>query len=76
LGDSVRVENGGLVLSHARVGAGSIVAADTLVPEGAEFPGDSYIEGTPGRRIRDTTEQEREETRQRVAAAYSRVRRA
>ena len=36
----------------------------------------SYIEGTPGRRVRETTEQEREETRQRVAAAYSRVSRA
>jgi carbonic anhydrase/acetyltransferase-like protein (isoleucine patch superfamily) len=76
LGDGVRVEDGGLVLSYARVGAGSIVAADALVPEGAEFADNSYIEGTPGRRVRETTPQEREETHQRVAEAYSRVRRA
>ncbi len=76
LGNGVRVEDGGLVLSYARVGSGSVVAADSLVPEGVEFPENSYIEGTPGRRVRDTTPQEREETLQRVAEAYSRVSRA
>ena len=50
LGDGVRVEDGGLVLSTSKVGAGSIVAADALVPEGVEFPDNSYISGTPGRR--------------------------
>jgi carbonic anhydrase/acetyltransferase-like protein (isoleucine patch superfamily) len=69
LGDGVRVEDGGLVLSTARVGTGSIVAAGALVSEGAEFADNSYIDGTPGRRLRDTTPDEREETRQRVAAA-------
>jgi carbonic anhydrase/acetyltransferase-like protein (isoleucine patch superfamily) len=62
LGDGTRVEDGGLVLSTSRVGAGSIVAADALVSEGAEFPDNSYISGTPGRRLRDTTAQERQET--------------
>jgi carbonic anhydrase/acetyltransferase-like protein (isoleucine patch superfamily) len=69
LGDGVRVEDGGLVLSQSRVGAGSIVAADALVPEGVTFPEHSFIHGTPGRRIRDTTPEERAETRQRVADA-------
>ena len=69
LGDSVRVENGGLVLSTSSVGSGSIVAADALVSEGAEFPDNSFISGTPGRRLRATTLAEREETRQRVADA-------
>jgi carbonic anhydrase/acetyltransferase-like protein (isoleucine patch superfamily) len=69
LGDGVRVEDGGLVLSTSRVGAGSVVAADALVPEGATFPPNSYIAGTPGRRLRETTPQERAETLQQVAAA-------
>jgi carbonic anhydrase/acetyltransferase-like protein (isoleucine patch superfamily) len=69
LGDGVRVEDGGLVLSNSRVGAGSIVAADALVAEGVEFPPNSYVSGTPGRRVRDTTAEEREETRRLVAAA-------
>ena len=69
LGDGTRVEDGGLVLSTSRVGAGSIVAADALVPEGAEFPEHSYISGTPGRRVRDTTAEERAETLRMVAAS-------
>ncbi len=69
LGDGVRVEDGGLVLSGSSVGAGSVVAADSLVPEGASFPENSYVEGTPGRHQRDTTPEEREETRRLVAEA-------
>ena len=71
LGDGVRVENGGLVLSTSKVGAGSIVAADALVAEGVEFAEDSYISGTPGRRVRDTTPEEREETRRLVAEVFT-----
>lgn len=71
LGDGTRVEDGGLVLSTSTVGAGSIVAADALVAEGVKFPDNSYISGTPGRRIRDTTPEERAETLAMVARALS-----
>ncbi|MBV8717036.1 MAG: gamma carbonic anhydrase family protein [Chloroflexi bacterium] len=70
VGDGTRVEDGGLVLSTSKVGAGSIVAADALVSEGAEFPENSYISGTPGRRIRDTTPEERAETLAMIRAAF------
>jgi carbonic anhydrase/acetyltransferase-like protein (isoleucine patch superfamily) len=71
LGDGVRVEDGGLVLSTSKVGAGSVVAADALVPEGAAFPPNSYIAGTPGRRLRETTPEERAETLRLVADALA-----
>jgi len=71
LGDAVRVEDGGLVLSNARVGSESIVDAAALVPEGVEFPENSFISGTPGRRLRDTTPEERAETRRRVETALN-----
>src|SRR5207248_929729 len=71
LGDGVRVEDGGLVLSNSRVGAGSIVAPDALVSEGVEFPARSYISGTPGRRVRETTADERAETARLLAAALA-----
>ena len=71
LGDGTRVEDGGLVLSTSSVGAGSVVAADALVPEGAEFPEHSYISGTPGRRLRETTAEERQETLRMIAAALA-----
>jgi carbonic anhydrase/acetyltransferase-like protein (isoleucine patch superfamily) len=69
LGDGTRVEDGGLVLSTSKVGAGSIVAADALVPEGVEFPDNSYISGTPGRRARETTPEERQATLRMIEAA-------
>ena len=72
LGDGTRVEDGALVLSTSRVGAGSIVAADALVSEGAEFPANSYISGTPGRRLRETTPEERRATLKMVAEALRR----
>lgn len=72
VGAGTRVEDGGLVLSHSKVGAGCIVAADSLVPEGAEYPENSYISGTPGRRRRDTTPEERQETLEMIANALSR----
>lgn len=71
LGDGTRVEDGGLVLSNSRVGGGSIVAEDALVPEGVEFPENSYISGTPGRRVRDTTAEERSATRRMISEALA-----
>jgi carbonic anhydrase/acetyltransferase-like protein (isoleucine patch superfamily) len=69
LEDNVRVEDGALVLSTSRVGSGSIVAAGSLVTEGAEFEPNSYISGTPGRRLRETTSEERAQTREMVGEA-------
>jgi carbonic anhydrase/acetyltransferase-like protein (isoleucine patch superfamily) len=70
LGDNVRIEDRGLVLSGARVGMGSIVAAGALVTENAEFPADSYLSGTPARRVRETTAEERAETERRLAELF------
>jgi carbonic anhydrase/acetyltransferase-like protein (isoleucine patch superfamily) len=66
LGSGVRVEDGALVLSYSTVGPGSIVAAGSLVPENATFEPNSYISGVPGRRLRDTTHEERAETSARL----------
>ena len=71
VGDGVRVEDGSRVLSGSAVGAGSIVAAHSLVPEGVSFPADSYISGTPGRRERDTTAEERAATVAQIAAVLA-----
>ena len=70
LGDNVRVEDGGLVLTGARVAAGSIVAPDALVTENAEFPENSYLSGSPARRARETMPEERAETARRVAELF------
>jgi carbonic anhydrase/acetyltransferase-like protein (isoleucine patch superfamily) len=72
LGQNVRVEDGGLVLSYSTIGDGSIVAAGSLVPENSTFEPNSYISGVPGRRVRDTTPEEREETSARLRLALER----
>jgi carbonic anhydrase/acetyltransferase-like protein (isoleucine patch superfamily) len=69
IGDGVRVEDGGLVLSRSSVGTGSVIAAGSLVTEGTAFADNSYIEGSPARRIRETTPAERAETARRRGVA-------
>lgn len=69
VGDRVRVEDGALVLTGSTVGSGSVIAGGSLVPENATFPENSYVEGTPGRRLRDTTPEERAETEARLTSA-------
>lgn len=71
LGDGVRVEAGAAVLSRSWLGAGSVVSAGSLVTEGASFPDNSYLDGTPARRLRDTTPEERAETRRMVRGALA-----
>jgi carbonic anhydrase/acetyltransferase-like protein (isoleucine patch superfamily) len=51
---------GAIILNGAHIGAESIVAAGTLVPEGKEFPPGSLVIGSPGRVLRPITEEERQ----------------
>lgn len=47
--DQVLIGMSATVLNGARIGAGSIVAAGTLVTEGAEIPPRSLVMGSPGK---------------------------
>lgn len=49
---------GATILSHARIGAYSIVGAGALVTERKEFPERSLIIGVPAKRVREVTEEE------------------
>lgn len=60
LEDYVLVAMSATVLSGARIGAGSIVAANALVPENREIPPRSLVVGTPAKVIREITEVEYE----------------
>ena len=66
LGDAVLVEPDATILTGSSVGEGSIVQAGALVPEGKAFPARSVIAGTPGRVVRQTTDEEVAATRQRA----------
>ena len=68
VGDAVLVERDATVLTGSTIGEGSIVQAGALVPEGKAFPARSVIAGTPGRVIRETTDEEVAEIRRRAHA--------
>lgn len=58
--DDVLVGMGATVLNGARIGAGSLIAAQTLVPQGMDVPPGSLVAGVPGRVKRELTDEERE----------------
>ena len=51
---------GAIILNDAHIGEESIVAAGSLVPEGKVIPPRSLVIGTPGRVLRQISEDERE----------------
>jgi carbonic anhydrase/acetyltransferase-like protein (isoleucine patch superfamily) len=55
---------GALVLNGAHIGAESIVAAGTLIPEGMVVPPGSLVMGVPGKLRRPITDEERAGLRQ------------
>jgi carbonic anhydrase/acetyltransferase-like protein (isoleucine patch superfamily) len=61
---------GAIVLPHARIGAGSVIGANALVTEGMVVPPRSLVLGTPGRVIRQITDQEYEELAAGTARRY------
>jgi len=57
--DEVLIGIGAVVLNGCRIGCGSIVGAGAVLPEGTEVPPGSLVLGTPGRVVRQTTEEQR-----------------
>jgi carbonic anhydrase/acetyltransferase-like protein (isoleucine patch superfamily) len=58
IGSLTLVGIGSVVLDGVKIGEGSIVAAGAVVPPGKEFPPRTLIMGTPGKAIREVTEEE------------------
>lgn len=76
VGDYVLVGIGSRILSHARIGSGSIIGAGAVVLEGVKIPPMSLVVGTPGKVIRSVTLKELKaikeaaERYRRLAASY------
>ncbi len=50
---------GAIILNHAHIGSGSIIGAGALITEGTVIPPGSLVVGSPGRVIRETSEEQR-----------------
>lgn len=66
--DECLIGMGATVLSGAKIGAGSIVAAKALVLEGAAFPPGSLLMGAPATVRRPVSDDERERIRRNCAS--------
>jgi carbonic anhydrase/acetyltransferase-like protein (isoleucine patch superfamily) len=58
LEDAVLVGIGAVILNHARVGEGSIIAAGAVIPEHAVIPPRSLVVGVPGKVKRELGEED------------------
>lgn len=50
---------GAIVLNGAKIGAGAMIGAGALVPPGKVIPPNAVVMGTPGKVVRDVTDDER-----------------
>ncbi len=57
IGKDVLVGMNSVVLDNVKVGDGSIIGALTLVPEGMEIPARKLVVGSPGKIIKDVTDE-------------------
>ena len=58
IGDECLVGMGATVLDHAKIGARSIVGANSLVPQHFECPPGSMVYGSPAKVVRSLTDEE------------------
>ena len=58
VGDGSLIGIGSVVLNRAVIGKESIVGANTLIPEGKVYPDRSLIVGSPGKVVRQLTDEE------------------
>ncbi len=58
VGDGSLIGIGSIVLNRAVIGRGSIVGANTLIPEGKVYPDRVLIVGSPGKVVRELSDEE------------------
>lgn len=58
VGDFSLIGIAGVVLNRARIGKNCLIGANALVPEGKHIPDRSLVVGTPGRVVRELTDDE------------------
>ncbi|MDX5363385.1 MAG: gamma carbonic anhydrase family protein [Pseudazoarcus pumilus] len=58
VGDSTLIGINAVILNNAVIGKGCIIGANALIPEGKVIPDRSLVVGSPGRIIREVTDEE------------------
>lgn len=58
IGDNSLIGIKSVILNNARIGTNCLIGANTLIPEGKIIPDNSLVMGSPGRVVRQLTEQQ------------------
>lgn len=64
IGANTLIGIGSTILNGARIGNNCIIGAHSLVPEGKEIPDNSLVMGTPGRVMRDVSDEQADELKE------------
>ncbi len=56
--DNALIGMGAIILNGAKIGKNCIIAAGALIPQNKEIPDNSLVMGSPGKIIREVTEEE------------------
>lgn len=59
IGDGSLVGIGSIVLNRARIGRNCLIGANTLLTEGKEIPDNSVVMGSPGKVVREVSDEQR-----------------
>jgi carbonic anhydrase/acetyltransferase-like protein (isoleucine patch superfamily) len=65
---------GAIVLDGAVISSGSIIGAGAVIAPGTTIPANSLVMGTPGKVVRETTEEERAHILKQVQELYTKSR--
>jgi carbonic anhydrase/acetyltransferase-like protein (isoleucine patch superfamily) len=60
IGEGTLVGINSVIMNGAKIGRGTLIGANTLVAEGKEIPDGVLVLGSPGKVVRDLTQQERD----------------
>ena len=58
IGDNTLIGINAVVLNRAKIGKNCLIGANALITEGKEIPDNSMVMGSPGKVVRELTEQE------------------
>lgn len=63
IGDNSLIGIKAVILNHARIGRNCLIGANCLITQGKEIPDNSMVLGSPGKVVREVTEEEIEQLR-------------
>ena len=60
IGEGALIGINSVIMNGAKIGRGTLIGANTLIPEGKEIPDGVLVLGSPGKVVRDLTQQQRD----------------